>query len=140
VKLLLYMSDKIAWSSRRHHRRRKLRLFIIGTEIPAEGCPHQQPTDDYYRYDRAGPYRRHRSGNSYRLGDTVRVSVAGVTSTPRTKFRPRSRADGPRKPASSCPPISRQARQQAGHQIGEWSKEEKSARKKSGGRNVQNKL
>ena len=36
-------------------------------------------TDDYYRYDRAGHViAGFRSGNSYRLGDAVRVTVAAV--------------------------------------------------------------
>ena len=55
-------------------------LFVTGTEIPAEGFVHiSSLTDDYYRYDRAGHMiAGHRTGNSYRLGDTVRVAVAAV--------------------------------------------------------------
>ena len=55
-------------------------LFVTGTELPAEGFIHISGlTDDYYRYDRAGHViAGHRSGNSYRLGDTVRVAVASV--------------------------------------------------------------
>jgi len=55
-------------------------LFVTGTELPAEGFIHTSGlTDDYYRYDRAGHViAGHRAGNSYRLGDTVRVAVASV--------------------------------------------------------------
>ena len=81
VKLLLYMSDKIGLELDGVITGvENFGLFITGTEIPAEGFVHiSSLTDDYYRYDRAGHIiAGHRSGNSYRLGDTVRVSVAGV--------------------------------------------------------------
>src|SRR5205085_4959062 len=81
VKLLLYMSDKIGLELEGVITGvENFGLFITGTEIPAEGFVHiSSLTDDYYRYDRAGHIiAGHRSGNSYRLGDTVRVSVAGV--------------------------------------------------------------
>ena len=54
-------------------------LFVMGTEIPAEGFVHiSSLTDDYYRYDRAGHViAGHRTGNSFRLGDTVRVVGGG---------------------------------------------------------------
>lgn len=81
VKLLLYLKDKVGT---------KLEgivtgvenfgLFITGTAIPAEGFVHITAlTDDYYKYDRAGhAMRGFRSGNTYRLGDPVQVSVAAV--------------------------------------------------------------
>ena len=55
-------------------------LFVTGIELPAEGFVHISGlTDDYYRYDRAGHViEGFRSGNRYRLGDTVRVAVAAV--------------------------------------------------------------
>jgi ribonuclease R len=74
-------------------------LFITGTEIPAEGFVHISAlTDDYYRYDRAGHViAGFRSGNSYRLGDTVRVAVANVdVDTRELDFRLISRAGGPK--------------------------------------------
>ena len=93
VKLLLYMSDKIGLELDGVITGvENFGLFITGTEIPAEGFVHiSSLTDDYYRYDRAGHViAGHRSGNSYRLGDTVRVSVAGVERRhPRTKLPPR---------------------------------------------------
>jgi ribonuclease R len=55
-------------------------LFVTGSELPAEGfIPIGALVDDYYRFDRAG-HAIHglRGGNSYRLGDPVRVAVAAV--------------------------------------------------------------
>jgi ribonuclease R len=55
-------------------------LFITGVKLPAEGFVHISAlADDYYRYDRAGHViSGFRSGNEFRLGDTVRVAVAAV--------------------------------------------------------------
>ena len=55
-------------------------LFVQGIELPAEGLVHVSAlNDDFYRYDRAShSLAGHRSGNSYRLGDLVRVTVARV--------------------------------------------------------------
>jgi ribonuclease R len=55
-------------------------LFVQGIELPAEGLVHVTSLqDDFYRYDRAShTLSGHRSGNSYRLGDFVRVMVARV--------------------------------------------------------------
>ena len=55
-------------------------LFIAGIELPAEGFIHiSSLADDYYHFDRAShTLSGRRSGNSYRLGDAVRVAVARV--------------------------------------------------------------
>ncbi len=55
-------------------------LFVMGTELPAEGFVHISAlSDDYYRYDKAGHViKGFRSGNTYRLGDPVQVAVASV--------------------------------------------------------------
>lgn len=55
-------------------------LFVTGSELPAEGFIHISGlTDDYYKFDRAGHViHGFRSGNSFRLGDPVRVAVAAV--------------------------------------------------------------
>jgi ribonuclease R len=81
LKLLMYMSDKIGMEIDGVITGvENFGLFITGTEIPAEGFVHiSSLTDDYYRFDRSGHViAGHRSGNSFRLGDTVRVSVAAV--------------------------------------------------------------
>ena len=81
VKLLLFLQDKIGL---------KLDgvvtgvesfgLFIIGTQLPAEGFIHISAlSDDYYRFDKAGHViKGFRSGNTFRLGDAVQVAVASV--------------------------------------------------------------
>ena len=55
-------------------------LFVQGIQLPAEGLVHVASLqDDYYRYERAShTLTGHRAGNSYRLGDLVRVMVARV--------------------------------------------------------------
>jgi ribonuclease R len=85
-------------------------LFITGREIPAEGFVHiSSLTDDYYRYDRAGHIiAGHRSGNSYRLGDTVRVAVAAVdVDTRELDFRLVARTGQSKKPRVKRPTKSR---------------------------------
>ncbi len=110
VKLLLYMSDKIGLELDGVITGvENFGLFITGTEIPAEGFVHiSSLTDDYYRYDRAGHViAGHRSGSSYRLGDTVRVSVAAVNiDTRELNFRLVARAGGPSKGRIKPPPKS----------------------------------
>ena len=99
-------------------------LFVQGIELPAEGLIHVDSLgDDYYRFDRTThTLSGFRSGNTFRLGDPVRVGVARVdldrreldfrligrherTGRPQTgrpqTGRPRTdkpRTDGPRKP------------------------------------------
>ena len=87
-------------------------LFIMGVEMPAEGFVHISAlTDDYYRYDRAGHViAGFRSGNSYRLGDSVRVAVANVNiDTRELDFRLIGRAGGPsEKPHQAAREMPRQ--------------------------------
>ncbi|RIK80311.1 MAG: ribonuclease R [Planctomycetota bacterium] len=81
VKLLNYLADKIGLELSGYITGvESYGLFITGAEIPAEGfVPLAGLTDDYYRYDRAGHVLQGlRSGNAYRLGDSVRVAVAAV--------------------------------------------------------------
>ena len=81
VKLLNYLADKIG-----HEMDgvitgvENFGLFIRGVEMPAEGFVHISGlSDDTYRYDRAGHViQGFRSGNTFRLGDSVRVAVAAV--------------------------------------------------------------
>jgi ribonuclease R len=55
-------------------------LFAQGVKLPAEGLIRVDSlVDDYYRFDRAThTLAGHRSGNTFRLGDFVRVAVARV--------------------------------------------------------------
>jgi ribonuclease R len=98
VKLLLYMSDKIGMELDGVITGvENFGLFITGMDIPAEGFVHISAlTDDYYRYDRAGHViAGFRTGNSYRLGDAVRVAVAAVdVDTRELDFRLVGRAAG----------------------------------------------
>ena len=61
-------------------------LFVQGLEIPAEGLvPLDALPDDSYRYDKAShTLAGRRAGQSYRLGDRVRVVVATVDLDRRT--------------------------------------------------------
>jgi len=55
-------------------------LFAQGISLPAEGLIHVTSLqEDYYRYERAThSLSGYRSGNTYRLGDLVRIAVARV--------------------------------------------------------------
>ncbi len=55
-------------------------LFVQGLEIPAEGLiPVASMIDDYYTYDRrAHSLTGKKQGNSFRLGDTVKVRITLV--------------------------------------------------------------
>jgi ribonuclease R len=79
-------------------------LFVQGIDLPAEGLVHVTSLDDdYYRFDRAShTLAGHRSGNTYRLGDLVRVSVYRVDLDRRELdfrlvARAKRRANGPPK-------------------------------------------
>ncbi len=76
-------------------------LFIRGTELPAEGFVHVTALgDDYYRFDRRShSLEGNREGNRYRLGDTVRVSIARV-DVPRRELDLKVLGQGPPKPRS----------------------------------------
>ena len=55
-------------------------LFVQGLAVPAEGLLRTAAlADDYYFYDKAThSLAGRRSGNSFRLGDPIRVAVARV--------------------------------------------------------------
>ncbi len=81
VKLLHYLQDKVgAKLDGIVTGVESFGLFVVGTELPAEGFVHISAlSDDYYKYDRAGHViKGFRSGNTYRLGDPVQVAVASV--------------------------------------------------------------
>jgi ribonuclease R len=106
VKLLNYMADKIGMELEGIITGvENFGLFITGIEIPVEGFVHISAlTDDFYRFDRAGHViAGFRSGNSYRLGDTVRVAVAAVDIDARElDFRLIARVGGPKKAAGKA--------------------------------------
>ncbi len=101
VKLLHYLADKIGLELEGVITGvESYGLFVMGVQLPAEGFVHiSSLADDYYRYDRA----RHvvegfRSGNTYRLGDAVRVAVGSVDIDARElDFRLLARAGGTKK-------------------------------------------
>ncbi|MEM6798439.1 MAG: ribonuclease R [Planctomycetota bacterium] len=81
VKLLNYMADKVGMEMTGVITGvERFGLFIAGDDIPAEGFVHITALgDDYFKYDRAThSISGYRSGNSFRLGDPVRVVVASV--------------------------------------------------------------
>ncbi len=55
-------------------------LFVEGIKLPAQGLVRVETLrDDTYRFDRAShTLAGHRAGNSFRLGDLLRVAVAKV--------------------------------------------------------------
>lgn len=81
MKLLNYLSDKIGMEMEGIITGvERFGLFVAGGEIPAEGFIHISALgDDYYKFDRdSHSITGFQAGNSYRLGDLVRVAVATV--------------------------------------------------------------
>lgn len=81
VKLLHYLEDKIGTQFEGVVTGvESFGLFVMGTDLPAEGFVHiTSLSDDYYKFDKAGHViKGFRSGNTYRLGDKVQVAVAKV--------------------------------------------------------------
>jgi ribonuclease R len=111
VKLLLYMSDKIGMELDGVITGvENFGLFITGVTIPAEGFVHiSSLTDDFYKYDRAGHViAGFRGGNSFRLGDAVRVAVVAVNiDTRELNFRLIARGAAGKKGRSSLPAKTR---------------------------------
>jgi ribonuclease R len=81
VKLLAYLSERIGEEMDALITGvESFGLFVQGVELPAEGLIRVDSlVDDYYRFDRAThTLAGNRSGNTFRLGDLVRVAVARV--------------------------------------------------------------
>jgi ribonuclease R len=81
VKLLNHLSDKVGLEMDGVVTGvESFGMFVTGTQLPVEGFIHMTAlTDDYYRYEREGHVLQGlRTGNSYRLGDPLRVVVAAV--------------------------------------------------------------
>jgi ribonuclease R len=81
LKLLSYLSERIGLEMEAVVTGvESFGIFVQGLELPAEGLVRVDAlTDDYYRFDRANhTLAGHRAGNSYRLGDMLKVVVARV--------------------------------------------------------------
>ena len=81
VKLLTYMSQRIGEQLDAVVTGvERFGLFVMGTDLPAEGLIHiSSMQDDKYRFDaNTHSLTGFREGNSYRLGDLIRVEVAHV--------------------------------------------------------------
>jgi ribonuclease R len=81
VKLLNYMSQRIGEEMDAVITGvQNFGLFAQGLKLPAEGFVHVTAlSDDYYRYDAAThSLTGNRQGNTFRLGDRIRVAVARV--------------------------------------------------------------
>jgi ribonuclease R len=81
LKLLSYMSERIGLEMDAVVTGvESFGIFVQGLELPAEGLVRVETlTDDDYRFDRANhTLAGHRAGNSYRLGDLLKVVVARV--------------------------------------------------------------
>jgi ribonuclease R len=81
VKLLNFLSDKIGLEMDGVVTGvESFGIFVTGRQLPAEGFIHISAlADDYYKFDRAThSISGFRSGNTFRLGDMVRVAVAAV--------------------------------------------------------------
>jgi ribonuclease R len=81
LKLLSYMSEHIGLEMNAVVTGvESFGIFVQGQELPAEGLVRVETlTDDNYRYDRANhTLAGHRAGNSYRLGDLLKVVVSRV--------------------------------------------------------------
>lgn len=81
LKLLAYLSDRIGEEMEAVVTGvESYGLFVQGVKLPAEGLVRVETlSDDHYYFDRAShTLTGHRAGNSYRLGDLLRVAVARV--------------------------------------------------------------
>lgn len=81
LKLLSYMSERIGLEMDAVVTGvERFGLFVQGIELPAEGLVHVDSlADDHYQFDRTShTLSGHRLGNTFRLGDPIRVVVARV--------------------------------------------------------------
>ncbi len=81
LKLLAYLSDRVGEEMDAVVTGvESYGIFVQGIKLPAEGLVRVETlSNDYYRFDRAThTLAGHRAGNSYRLGDLLRVAVARV--------------------------------------------------------------
>jgi ribonuclease R len=140
VKLLHYLEDKIGMELDGVITGvESFGLFVTGTELPAEGFIHISGlTDDYYRYNRAGHViEGHRAGNTYRLGDTVRVAVASVNVDTRSlDFRLVARITGGKRVHVKMPAKARSSSKTSKEDLRRGKKKAgRPGKSKPGGRN-----
>ncbi|MHB1033782.1 MAG: ribonuclease R [Pirellulales bacterium] len=137
VKLLDYLSDRLGEEMDAVITGvESFGLFCQGLELPAEGLiPVNALQDDYYRFDRAThTLSGYRSGNAFRLGDLVRVSVARVDIERRElDFRLVQRKKRPAAPVVSPPkkPVGKAPRAAASPRKAKGHKPPKTTRKKA---------
>ena len=81
LKLLAYLSDRIGEEMEAVVTGvESYGIFVEGVKLPAEGLVRVETLrDDFYQFDRAAhTLSGRRAGNTYRLGDLLRVAVARV--------------------------------------------------------------
>lgn len=136
VKLLHFLSDQIGLELEAVVTGvEQFGLFAQGVELPAEGLIHVTSlADDYYAFDRVThTLAGHRAGNSFRLGDPIRVVVARVDVDRRElDFRIVERKPRPPKAARPARRKGASTRRPEGERPGR-TKTGKKAVKKSGG-------
>ena len=111
-------------------------IFVQGLSLPAEGLvPVDELPDDTYRYDRAShTLSGRRPGQSFRLGDRLRVAVARVDIDRRElNFRLVGRGRSPGTGRRQRPAPGRRGRRDTKHPaVGRRTERKKSQRKKMG--------
>lgn len=134
VKLLNYLADRIG-----HEMDavitgvEEFGLFAQGVDLPAEGLIHVSSlADDYYRYDRTHhTLTGHRQGNTFRLGDLVRVAVARVDAD-RRELDLRLVAHRKRPPGSQPPVVAPRGKKSAATRAGQQGGAAGKARERGG--------
>ncbi len=112
IKLLNYLSDHIGMEMDAVVTGvEAFGLFVQGIDLPAEGLIHVSSlADDLYHFDRAAhTLSGFRSGNQFRLGDALRVTVAHVDVLRRElDFRMVRRLEQPPRPRTTKAPKASQ--------------------------------
>jgi len=135
VKLLAYLSERVgAEMDAVITGVESFGLFVQGIELPAEGLIHVSAlSDDRYRFDRtAHTLSGHRAGNTYRLGDLVRVAVFRV-DLDRRELDFRLVARRPRPPVPGKKTVRRKSKPSAKGKSQAAGKSKPSTRKKKRG-------
>ncbi|MEN1681575.1 MAG: ribonuclease R [Planctomycetota bacterium] len=138
VKLLTYLEDKIGTQMDGVITGvESFGIFVMGNDLPAEGFIHITALgDDYFKFDRAThSINGFRSGNSFRLGDPVRVAVASVDVDARElDFRYLGRAKGKKRPSAGSRAKGAKPKKSGQHKRAMGDAAKKPKAKKNGGR------